>query len=94
VFDLAFSYNFRPKMTLRGGITNVLNTAPVNVASTAGVPIGSTFSDFCGGPVGSAGYRPGCQAPTAPSLQTTGAFNGGYYDVEGRRAFLGFNVNF
>jgi outer membrane receptor protein involved in Fe transport len=94
VFDLGFSYNLKSKMQLRGGITNVLNTAPVNVASTGGVPIGSTFSDFCGGPVGSAGYRPGCQAPTAPSLQTTGAFNGGYYDVEGRRAYLGFNVNF
>jgi outer membrane receptor protein involved in Fe transport len=94
VFDLSFSYNLKSKMQLRGGITNVFNTAPVNVASTAGVPIGSTFSDFCGGPVGSAGYRPGCTIPTAPSLQTTGAYNGGYYDVEGRRAFLGFNVSF
>ena len=98
VFDLAFSYNLRSKMTLRGGITNLLNTAPVNgtgaTATTAGVPIGSTFSDLCGGPVGSAGYQPGCQIPTAPSLQATGTFNGGYYDVEGRRAFLGVSVNF
>jgi outer membrane receptor protein involved in Fe transport len=94
VFDLSFSYNLKSKMQLRGGITNVFNTAPVNVASTAGVPIGSTFSDYCGGPVGSAGYRPGCTIPSSPSLQTTGAYNGGYYDVEGRRAFLGFNVSF
>jgi outer membrane receptor protein involved in Fe transport len=87
VFDLSFSYNLKAKMQLRGGITNILNTAPPDVASTAGVPIGSSFAGYCNG-------APGCQAPTAPSLQTTGAFNGGYYDVEGRRAFLGFNVNF
>src|SRR5262249_26075668 len=85
-FDLAFSYNFKPKMTLRGGITNVLNTAPVEVASTAGFPIGTPLNQVCNG-------APGCQNPTSPSLQTTGAFNGGYYDVQGRRAFLGFNVN-
>jgi outer membrane receptor protein involved in Fe transport len=94
VFDLSFSYNIKERMSLRGGITNVLNTEPVNVASTAGVPIGSDFASYCGGAVGSAGYHPGCQAPTAPSLPTTGGFNGGYYDVLGRRAFLGFNVSF
>lgn len=87
VFDLAFSYNFRAKMTLRGGITNVLNTAPVEVASTNGFPIGTNLPGICNG-------APGCTNPQAPSLQTTGAFNGGYYDQLGRRAFLGFNVNF
>jgi len=87
VFDLAFSYNFRPKMSLRGGITNVLNTAPVDVASTGGFPIGTNLPAICNG-------APGCQNPTSPSLPVTGLFNGGYYDVQGRRAFLGFNVNF
>jgi outer membrane receptor protein involved in Fe transport len=97
VFDLAFSLNLKSRMQLRGGITNVFNTAPVNgtgTPNTAGVPIGSDFAALCGGPVGSAGYQPGCSVPTAPSLQTTGTFNGGYYDVEGRRAFVGVNVNF
>jgi outer membrane receptor protein involved in Fe transport len=87
LFDLSFSYNFRPKMSLRGGITNVLNTAPPDVASTAGFPIGTNLPGVCNG-------APGCINPQTPSLQTTGLFNGGYYDVEGRRAFLGFNVNF
>ncbi len=64
-----------------------LEQAPVDVASTAGFPIGTNLPAICNG-------APGCQNPTSPSLQTTGAFNGGYYDVQGRRAFLGFNVNF
>jgi len=87
VFDLAFSYNFHPKMSLRGGITNVLNTEPLDVASTAGFPIGTNLAGVCNG-------APGCTNPQTPSLQTTGLFNGGYYDQLGRRAFLGFNVNF
>ena len=87
VFDLAFSYNFHPKMSLRGGITNVLNTAAARRREHRGLPDRHEPAGVCDGSAG-------LHQPTRPSLQTTGLFNGGYYDVEGRRAFLGFNVNF
>jgi outer membrane receptor protein involved in Fe transport len=90
IFDLSFNYNIN-KMTIRGGITNLLNTEPVFTARTAGVPVGTNLSAICAG-------APGCVNPGAYSLPNAvggaNAFNGGYYDTLGRRYFVGVNFNF
>ncbi len=86
VFDLSFSYDYK-KMSFRGGIDNLLSTAPVNVGSTAGFPIGTDLSSVCGG-------DPNCRAPSGYSLPATGGFNGGYYTTLGRQYYLGMNVKF
>ena len=87
IFDLAFNYNLTDAVTLRAGITNLFDDEPPEVASTAGFPIGTNLSAVCSG-------QPGCQNPTGFSLQSTGGFNGGYYDVLGRRYFLGMDYRF
>ena len=88
VFDLAFSYNFHPKMSLRGGITNVLNTAPLDVASTAGFPIGTNLAGRLQRRAGlhKPARRRACKRRACSTVATTTRL--------GRRAFLGFNVNF
>jgi hypothetical protein len=86
IFDMSFNYNIK-KMTIRGGITNLLNTEPPKVGVTAGVPVGTTLGTVCGG-------APGCVNPGAYSLPNTMNFNGGYYDTLGRRYFVGVNFNF
>ncbi len=86
IFDLSFSYDYN-KLSFRGGIDNLFSTAPVNVGSTAGYPIGTTLSDVCGG-------APGCVNPGSYSLPSTGGFNGGYYSTLGRQYYVGMNVKF
>ena len=56
-------------------------------ASTAGYPIGTNLPASATAPRG---------VKTRPrrACRPLGTWNGGYYDVQGRRAFLGFNVNF
>jgi outer membrane receptor protein involved in Fe transport len=87
VFDLSFSFDVTETLRLRGGITNLLNEEPVEVGSTRGFPIGTDLAAVCGG-------APGCVAPNAFSLPSTGGFNGGYYDTNGRRYFVGFDLRF
>jgi iron complex outermembrane receptor protein len=91
LFDVGFNYNIK-KISLRGGINNLLNTAPVFTARTAGVPVGSTLSAYCAGQVA------GCVNPIGYSLPNAvggaNAFNGGYYDTIGRRYYVGFDVKF
>ncbi len=90
IFDLSFSYNIK-KMSLRGGITNLLDTEPAIVNSSAGIPVGTDLDSVCGG-------APGCQRPGGYSLPSHadpgGSFTGGYYDVIGRQYFVGFDVRF
>ena len=90
IFDLAFSYNIN-KISLRGGINNLLNTEPTYTGATAGVPVGSPV-----GPASSAcdGAPTGCINPFGYSLPSTGGWNGGYYDTIGRRYFVGFDIKF
>jgi outer membrane receptor protein involved in Fe transport len=87
IFDLSFNWNVTDAITLRGGITNLLDEEPVEVGSTTGYPIGTNLAGVCG-------TAPGCVAPNAFSMPSTGGFNGGYYDTVGRRYFLGFQVSF
>jgi outer membrane receptor protein involved in Fe transport len=86
VFDLSFSLNYK-KLAFRGGITNVFDTAPLNVGSTTGFPIGTDLGSVCGG-------DPNCNRPFGYSLPSTGAFSAGYYSVLGRQYYLGMNVRF
>ena len=87
IFDLGANWNITERVSLRGGITNLLDEEPVDVGSTAGFPIGTTLAGVCGG-------APGCVAPTGFSNPTTGPYNGGYYDTVGRRYYLGIQLNF
>jgi len=87
IFDLAFNYNFTDSVTLRAGITNLFDEDPVEVGSERGYPIGTDLSSICGG-------APGCQNPGAFALPETGGYNGGYYDVLGRRYFVGIDYRF
>ncbi len=90
LFDLGVTYNIK-KISLRGGINNLLNTAPVFTARTAGVPVGANLTSYCNG-------APGCINPSGYSLPNAvggaNAFNGGYYDTVGRRYYVGFDVKF
>ncbi|HEY3518710.1 MAG TPA: TonB-dependent receptor, partial [Gammaproteobacteria bacterium] len=87
VFDLSFNWSIGERLELRGGVTNLLDTEPVEVGSTTGFPIGTDLAAVCGG-------APGCVRPVAFSLPTTGPFNGGYYDTVGRRYFVGMQMRF
>lgn len=84
IFDLSFNYNIN-KISIRGGITNLLDTNPPHVGSTAGYS--SNLGGVCGG-------APGCVNPNSYVLPSTGDYNGGYYDLLGRSYFVGVNFTF
>ena len=88
-FDLSANWNITENFTVRAGIDNVLDTQPAITGATNGYPVGTTLSGVCNG-------APGCVNPGAYSLGTSGqgSTNGGYYDVLGRRYFLGFKAKF
>jgi iron complex outermembrane receptor protein len=91
IFDMSFNYDITETLSLRGGITNLLDTEPVEIGSMTGYAPGTNLAGICGG-------APGCVAPTGPTLPLTGPFNvgnsGGYYDTIGRRFFVGFDLRF
>jgi outer membrane receptor protein involved in Fe transport len=90
IFDLSGTYDINETFSLRFGITNLFDKAPVVVGRTAGYPIGTTLNAVCQG-------APGCQQPSI-SLPTNGGglgpFMGGYYDTLGRRFFMGIKARF
>ncbi|HET7607492.1 MAG TPA: TonB-dependent receptor, partial [Gammaproteobacteria bacterium] len=65
VFDLSFNWSVGDRLQFRGGVTNLLDTEPEEVGSTAGYPIGTDLAAVCGG-------APGCVRPLAFSLPSTG----------------------
>lgn len=87
VFDLAATWDYNEHFSLRAGVTNLFDTDPTNVGSTAGYAPGSDLTTVCNS-------APGCQNPTGYSLFSLGGFNGGYYDTIGRRFFLGLKARF
>ena len=89
IFDMSFNWTINEKLTLRGGITNLFDTSPEITGRETGFPPGTDLASVCGG-------APGCVNPTAPQLATSGAgiTNPGYYDVLGRRFFLGVKARF
>jgi len=90
VWDLNFNWTINETISLRGGVNNLLDTSPEWVGPSRGYAPGTTLSGVCSG----LGSPPGCQNPAAFSLQGVGTVNGGYYDVLGRRFFLGVKANF
>ncbi|MGV3590252.1 MAG: TonB-dependent receptor domain-containing protein [Gammaproteobacteria bacterium] len=89
IFDMSFNWTINEKLTLRGGITNLLDTSPEITGRETGYAPGTDLTSVCGG-------APGCVNPTAPQLASSGAgiTNPGYYDVLGRRFFLGMKARF
>lgn len=90
VFDLSFNWSVNESIAIRGGVNNVFDTSPEWVGPTRGYGPGTTLSGVCS----SLGSPAGCQNPAAFSLPGMGTINGGYYDVLGRRFFLGVKANF
>ncbi len=87
IFDLSGNWDISEIFSVRFGIDNLFNTKPPYVASNAGRPIGTDLSTYCNG-------APGCTNPTSYSLYSLGSFNAGYYDVLGRRFFMGIKARF
>ncbi|HEY8521354.1 MAG TPA: TonB-dependent receptor [Gammaproteobacteria bacterium] len=91
VFDLSFNYNINETITLRGGITNLFDTEPEFSGQTRGRPGDIPLNSYCNN-------APGCINPiTYEAVNGAGgaaALNGGYYDLLGRRFFVGLNVRF
>jgi iron complex outermembrane receptor protein len=93
VLDLSFGWNINETFALRGGINNLLDRSPEWTAPSSGYPIGTTLSGVCAG-LGGGTAPPACQNPAGFSLPGVGTINGGYYDVQGRRFFLGLKASF
>ncbi len=99
-FDLSAYWNINATLSMRFGIDNVFDVQPPSVARSAGRPYdyGTTaaanqarLAGTCTGAT-----VPGCVNPTAYSLPTSGlgSTNGGFYDVLGRRYFVGVKARF
>jgi outer membrane receptor protein involved in Fe transport len=93
IFDLSFGWNITDKLAFRGGITNLFDTDPEVVGATTGYPLGTTLSGASGVCAG-LGSPPGCLNPTGFSRATSGTYNAGYYDIIGRRFFVGMSMQF
>ena len=89
IFDMSFNWNVNDSISLRAGITNLFDTSPEITGRTTGFEPGTDLAAVCGG-------APGCQNPTGPVLASSGAgiTSPGYYDVMGRRFFLGMKARF
>jgi outer membrane receptor protein involved in Fe transport len=95
VFDLSGFWTINDTLSLRMGIDNLLDRGPATTTRNTGYPLGSDL----GGPGGVGGPcdgAPGCQNPTAYSIANSGqgTTNGGYYDVLGRRFYVGLKARF
>lgn len=90
MFDLSASWTINDSVSLRMGIDNVFDKQPVLTAVSDGFPQGTDLRGLCAGRVA------GCTAPTSYSLPNAGlgTTNTGFYDVMGRRFFLGARVTF
>jgi outer membrane receptor for ferrienterochelin and colicin len=89
MFDLSASWNINDTISLRAGINNLFNKQPVLTGKSPGYPQGSDLSAVCG-------TDPNCTDPTGysrPNLSLLGT-NTGFYDVMGRRYFIGARVTF
>jgi outer membrane cobalamin receptor len=97
IFDLSFGWNLTDKLSLRGGITNLFDTDPETVGASTGYPVTTQLSSVCsnlGSPAGCLNPTTFSRAGAAGGVPNTGAYNGGFYDVLGRRFFIGMSVRF
>jgi outer membrane receptor protein involved in Fe transport len=91
VFDASFNWSINQTLSVRAGIDNLLNTKPRITGATSGYGSGN-LADVCN----AAQEALGCVDPTSYSLASSGAgtTNPGYYDVLGRRFYLGLKARF
>jgi outer membrane receptor protein involved in Fe transport len=89
MIDASFNWSLNQTLSVRFGVDNVFNFQPRITGASTGYPAGTNLAAVCNG-------APGCQAPTSYSLASTGAgsTSPGYYDVLGRRYFLGLKARF
>ncbi len=89
ILDMSFNWNITSFLAIRGGIDNLFNAVPPITTALAGYPTGTNLTAVCGG-------KPGCVNPTNYVIPNDGSgnTNGGYYDILGRRFFLGFKATF
>ncbi len=92
IFDLSFNWDLSQKISIRGGINNLLDTSPAITGASAGYPYPTDLTAVCGAQQ----EATGCQDPTSYSLANDGAgsTNPGYYDTLGRRLFVGMKISF
>jgi iron complex outermembrane receptor protein len=87
IFDLAANWTINDKLSLRAGVTNLLDVEP-EVSYNPGRPVDKPLSSYCEGQVR------GCLTPFNYAQPSIGGFNGGYYDTLGRRMFIGLKASF
>ncbi|MET0282600.1 MAG: TonB-dependent receptor [Steroidobacteraceae bacterium] len=89
MIDASFNWSINETLSVRAGVDNVFNFQPRITGASAGYPAGTDLAAVCAA-------APGCQAPTGYSLASSGAgtTSPGYYDVLGRRYFLGLKARF
>jgi len=90
-FDFNGTWDINDTFTVRFGITNLFDKAPLTTGAIAGYAPGTDLTAVCSAEE----ETQGCSDPTAYSLYNPGnAFNGGYYDVIGRSYFVGVKARF
>jgi outer membrane receptor protein involved in Fe transport len=102
VFDLSGYWTINDTLSLRLGVDNVFNRAPPRISATAGQTTGRPYDPSLTAAQNAANMaalctgKPGCVAPTTYSVGNdgTGTTSGGYYDVLGRRYFVGLKARF
>ncbi len=98
MFGLSGYWNINPTLSMRFGIDNLFNKQPPVTGASTGYPYdpsltadqnAANLNAVCGG-------APGCGNPAGYSLPTSGAgtTSGGFYDVLGRRYFVGLKARF
>lgn len=92
LFDLSFNWDMNETISVRGGINNLFDELPQVTGRSRGFPNGTNLAAVCD----AAAEAQGCVDPTNFSLPSSGAgvTNGGYYDVLGRRFFVGVKARF
>lgn len=93
VFDLSLNWDINETLSFRTGINNLFDTDPSITGASSGYPQGVVDLTTVCSPEAQA---LGCLNPTAPSLASSGAgrTNTGYYDILGRRWFMGIKASF
>jgi outer membrane receptor protein involved in Fe transport len=98
-FDMSFNWTVNGTWSLRAGIDNLLDKQPVITGASKGRPYDPKLTpqqnqDNLRNVCSDEARTKGCRPPTTFSLATTGqgSTSAGYYDVLGRRYFVGFRA--
>lgn len=98
VFDLSVFWNVTDRVSIRAGIDNLFDKQPVITGATAGYPYDPSLSaeENAARLASVCGDAPGCRNPTAYALPTSGrgTTDLGFYDILGRRYFIGVKASF